>query len=335
MITRVSILIPAYNAQLSIAATLESMLAQTWPDKEIIVVDDGSKDETMAVARQFDSRGVRLITQQNQGASAARNRAFRESTGDFIQFIDADDLLSPAKIEAQVHVLQSSPRKIAVCEWIYFTDGTDPDKGLAHHGWPAIDCDDPLSWLIELLGPEGPFGMVPHGAWLTPREVALEAGPWDEVVSPEDDGEYFARVVLASSGVRRSPGLFYYRKFPGGGSFSTTRAEPLARGRLYSTDMKAKLVLSHTSDPRAKRALANCYMHQAFGSYPDFPHITRLALQRVRELGGTDYVPPFGTWRGQLLKRIIGWKATKRANVLYHRYASWTRNAIGRESSES
>jgi hypothetical protein len=70
-------------------------------------------------------------------------------------------------------------------------------------------------------------------------------------------------------------------------------------------------------------------MHLAFQSYPGFPDITRLAVQRVRELGFKNYIPPFGTLRGQLLRRVIGWKATKRVSMLSHRCSGWARNAFG------
>ncbi len=88
----VSILIPAHNAQEWIADTLRSAIAQTWERKEIIVVDDGSTDQTHAIARQFETHGVRVVRQENQGASAARNKAFSLSHGDYIQWLDADDL---------------------------------------------------------------------------------------------------------------------------------------------------------------------------------------------------------------------------------------------------
>src|ERR1700722_18018315 len=94
----VSILIPAYNSEKWISDTLRSAIAQTWTHKEIIVVDDGSKDQTAAIARQFEADGVRVVTQKNQGAAAARNTAFGLSRGDYIQWLDADDLLSPDKI---------------------------------------------------------------------------------------------------------------------------------------------------------------------------------------------------------------------------------------------
>src|SRR5258708_4364352 len=97
----VSILIPAYNAQKWIVATIESAIAQTWGRKEIIIVDDGSTDQTLAVARRFASKDILVVTQKNQGASAARNHAFSLSQGDYIQWLDADDLLSANKIAKQ------------------------------------------------------------------------------------------------------------------------------------------------------------------------------------------------------------------------------------------
>src|SRR5262249_10572299 len=102
----VSILIPAYNAQEWIADTLRSAIAQTWPRKEIIVVDDGSKDQTIAVARQLEGQGVRVIPQKNSGAAASRNTAFSHCQGDYIQWLDADDLLAPDKISSQMQLLE-------------------------------------------------------------------------------------------------------------------------------------------------------------------------------------------------------------------------------------
>src|SRR6266571_3302693 len=90
----VSVLVPAYNAAPWIAESLGSALAQTWPNTELIVVDDGSRDETASVVKQFLGPRVRLIRQENQGQSAAENSALRAAQGEFIQYLDADDLLS-------------------------------------------------------------------------------------------------------------------------------------------------------------------------------------------------------------------------------------------------
>ena len=100
----ISILIPAYNAEKWIAETLESALAQTWPNKEVIVVDDGSTDRTLLIARQFESPWVKVLSQPNQGASSARNVAFGLSQGDYIQWLDADDVLAPDKLAQQMEV---------------------------------------------------------------------------------------------------------------------------------------------------------------------------------------------------------------------------------------
>jgi glycosyltransferase involved in cell wall biosynthesis len=85
-------------------------LAQTWQNTETIFVDDGSTDDSLAVARSFEKKGVEVIAQANQGAAAARNRALQEATGDYLQYLDADDRLSPDKVERQVQHLQKLPR---------------------------------------------------------------------------------------------------------------------------------------------------------------------------------------------------------------------------------
>src|ERR1700730_15716470 len=104
----VSILIPAYNAEPWIVDTVRSALAQTWARKEIIIVDDGSSDETLSIARQFASKTVTVVTQDNQGASAARNKAFGLCQGDYVQWLDADDLLSPNKVASQIEIAETS-----------------------------------------------------------------------------------------------------------------------------------------------------------------------------------------------------------------------------------
>jgi glycosyltransferase involved in cell wall biosynthesis len=314
----VSVIVPAYNAERWIGDALESALHQSWPAIEIIVIDDGSTDNTLTMAKRFESVRVKVMHQENQGVEAARNRAVSEAQGEFFQYLDADDLLSPDKIEAQVRLLGSGPSGLlAVSAAYYFQDGQDPESGIEEPS-TRLETDDPVHWLTELYGPDGQRGMVPIGAWLTPRDVAEKAGPWNLTMRAQDnDGEYFARVVLASGGIRHStPGRYYYRKFPQGVSYSSKLDEQLFWGRLHSIECEAKSLLARTSAPRAKRALANRYMDMAFGSYPYFPQITEEALKRVEELGGTHYAPSFGTWKGNLLRDLIGWKATKRLNVM-------------------
>src|ERR1700722_18397770 len=102
----VSILIPAYNGEAWISSTLRSAIAQTWERKEIIVVDDGSTDQTLTVARRFESELVTVISQKNQGAAATRNNAFALCKGDYIQWLDADDLMAPDKTSLQMEAVE-------------------------------------------------------------------------------------------------------------------------------------------------------------------------------------------------------------------------------------
>lgn len=314
----VSIIVPAYNAERWIGDALESALGQSWPAIEVIVVDDGSTDNTLCVAKRFECARVEVIHQENQGVEKARNRAASVAQGEFLQYLDADDLLSRDKIEPQVRLLQSGPPGLlAISAAFYFQDGQAPESGI-EEPWTRFETDDPVEWLIDLYGPDQQGGMIPIGAWLTPRQVAEQAGPWNTKMRAQDnDGEYFARVVLASRGIRRSAyGSYYYRKLPQRLNYSAKLDKQLFRGRLHSLDCEAQSLLARTSAPRAKRALANRYMDMAFKSYPYFPEISEEALKRVEELGGTHYVPSFGTWKGNLLRDIIGWKTTKRLNVL-------------------
>jgi glycosyltransferase involved in cell wall biosynthesis len=98
----VSILIAAYNAERWIADSIKSALNQIWRSKEIITADDGSRDHTLSIARQFASRNVYVVTQENQGASRVRNKALELCQGDYIQWLDADFLLSPDKVARQM-----------------------------------------------------------------------------------------------------------------------------------------------------------------------------------------------------------------------------------------
>lgn len=104
----VSVIIPVYNARDVIHDTIESVLAQTWKDYEIIVVDDGSQDGSGDAVRSFGEQ-IRYIHQENTGVAGARNRGIEESTGEYIALLDHDDLWHPTKLEKQVAVLAQRP----------------------------------------------------------------------------------------------------------------------------------------------------------------------------------------------------------------------------------
>ncbi|WP_138466177.1 glycosyltransferase family 2 protein [Poseidonocella sp. HB161398] len=104
-----SIVVPAYNAAATLPETLSSLLAQTFSDYEIVVVDDGSTDRTAAIARAFGDRRIRLVQQPNRGLAGARNSGIAAARGRYIGFCDADDLWRPGKLAAHVRHLETRP----------------------------------------------------------------------------------------------------------------------------------------------------------------------------------------------------------------------------------
>ena len=205
----VSILIPAYNAEHWIADTIRSALAQTWPRKEIIIVNDGSCDVTAAIARRFASKTVPVISQQNHGASTARNKALELCQGDYIQWLDADDLLSPDKVAHQMAAAQECQDKRILLSsgWGYFMYRPSKAKFIPTPLW----CDlSAVEWLVRMWENNA---HMQTATWLVSRELTHAAGPWDARLLNNDDGEYFCRVLGASNGVRFVPDVkVFYRQ---------------------------------------------------------------------------------------------------------------------------
>jgi glycosyltransferase involved in cell wall biosynthesis len=120
----ITAIIPAYNEAERIGAAIESVLAQTYPAAEILVIDDGSSDDTAAIAALY---GVRVVTQRNAGISAARNRAFAGATGDWIALLDADDLWLPERLEWLARASAAHPQI-----GFGFSDYTVEENGIAN-----------------------------------------------------------------------------------------------------------------------------------------------------------------------------------------------------------
>src|SRR5262249_3773271 len=160
-------------------------LRQTWREIEVIVVDDGSTDSSVYEIERFKT-GVQLIRQGNGGAGAARNRAYRASSGRFIQFLDADDLIDPKKIERQMERIIDRPRCVASAEWGRFRSSADETQFKPEPVWRDLKS---LDWLV--LSRADGLGMLFPALWLVPRTIADAAGRWDETLSLGDDGEYF------------------------------------------------------------------------------------------------------------------------------------------------
>jgi glycosyltransferase involved in cell wall biosynthesis len=127
---RVSVVIPVYNAEKHVANTLESLLAQTHENFEVIIVDDGSLDNSINVCRQFTDPRIKIVQQSNRGLPGARNTGIRHAEGDYIAFLDADDLWLPTKLEKHVRHFEESPHIGVSFSYSAFIDDDGEPTGL-------------------------------------------------------------------------------------------------------------------------------------------------------------------------------------------------------------
>ena len=168
----VSVVIPAYNAAATLAATLDSVLAQTYPHIEIVVVDDGSRDDTAGVLARYAPR-VRAIRQANGGLAAARNAGLSAATGEFIALLDADDLCEPERIGAQVTFMASRPDVVlSGTEFSSFDENGLQGERFAreYYGRLGRAANGPATFFPESVE-------VDIAGWTAPRSGAAVAMP--------------------------------------------------------------------------------------------------------------------------------------------------------------
>ncbi len=304
----VSILIPAYNAEKWIGDTIQSAISQNWSKKEIIIVNDGSTDNTLSLAKSFESKYVKVVTQENSGASTARNKALSFAQGDYIQWLDADDLLAPDKISRQMEMADLGYKNLQLLSSAYgvFHYRTGKARFNPNGIWRDLS---PMDWITENFT-DGTAWMVP-AAWLISRKLTEEAGLWDERLSLNDDGEYISRVVLASELVHFvSTAQSYYRNT----GFSQLSRDTSERG-VQSLLLSLKLCIQHLllfEDSERTRstsvALLQMYLRFFLAEKPELlGEINVLAF----ELGG-ELIPPILNWKASLLAGLFGQKSADR-----------------------
>jgi glycosyltransferase involved in cell wall biosynthesis len=309
----VSILIPAYNAESWIADTLRSALAQTWQEKEIIVVDDGSGDSTVAIVRQFEPDGVKLVTQKNQGAAAARNNAYSLSKGDYIQWLDADDLMSPTKIADQMQAAMTcgSKRTLLSSAWAYFLYRPSRAKFTPTSLWRDLA---PSDWLIHKMGENL---HMQTATWLVSRELSDAAGPWNTELAVDDDGEYFCRILVASDGVKFVPGArVYYRLHVAGSLSYIGQSDRKLEGQWKSIQMHMAYLRSLEDSTRVRTACLQYLQNWLMVFYPERVDIVQQAQSAAGGLGGQLEIPQL-PWRYGWIRTFFGWGSAKRARTLF------------------
>ncbi len=311
----VSILIPAYNAEAWISDTLRSAIAQTWERKEIIVVDDGSKDQTLAVARQFESDQLKVVTQKNQGAAATRNNAFAMSKGDYVQWLDADDLMGPEKTASQMAAVEGSGSKRTLISgaWARFMHRPYRAEFRPSPLWEDLQ---PAEWFMRKM--ERNIYMQ-TATWLVSRELAEAAGPWDTRLLGDDDGEFFCRVLLASNGTRFVKESKVYYREAGASSLSYIgNSNRKLEAQWISMKLHIGYLRSLQDDARARAACVTYLQNWMVFFYPERLDLFREAEELAKSLGGELHIPRF-SWKYSWIETMFGRSQAKRAQVVLPR----------------
>ena len=302
----VSILIPMYNSSDHIEETLKSCLDQMYENIEIIVVDDGSKDNSVQIVEQIiqksDTDNIKILTQKNKGACAARNLALENSLGDYIQFLDADDVLSANKISSQIQLdPKNNPENLLFCRWVRFANDITHTTQANHTIFKSYK--DSTGWLIDSWMGKG---AAQTACWLVHKDTIKKAGLWDENLKKNQDGDFFARVILASKRIVFSEQSIVYYRASGNTSISSSMGYEYCLSSLSSL-MNYEQYTSHIRNPDINRALACNYSHFYRLYYPLYPDLLKKAKDQVNKLGYKSFIIS-PKWKLALLAKAIGFK---------------------------
>lgn len=234
----VSVIIPCYNREKYVSEAIDSVLAQSYPNIEIVVVDDGSTDNSVEVVKSYNER-VNLVEQENKGSSAARNTGIQNSHGELLIFLDSDDYISSDLISEQIQAFYRWPDAGVFCaNWAYFIDGLLSE---------VIACDwptEPEIPLEKLITEHLPF---PACLMYTRKYVDL-AGGFDEKMRNNTDCDFLIRAVLKGAKMVRSGGKGYAVYRPTTNSITKTHGA----FRFYKYQMrliKKLLAMDQYTDP--------------------------------------------------------------------------------------
>ncbi|MEK7093764.1 MAG: glycosyltransferase [Patescibacteria group bacterium] len=238
----VSIIIPAFNAAAYVKEAVDSALSQTYPDTEVIVVDDGSTDRTAEIIKEYSGRpNLRYIYQENRGLAGARNRGIKESRGEFIALLDADDAFHKDKVKEQVQAFDEHP-EYGVCysDLIHFSDATPREFYHHRYQYPSGKVFEPLL-RTQFINPL---------SVMVRRSVFEKFGTFDEALRRSEDWELWLR--WARQGV-----LFYflpkqlaYYRMRLEGNLSSLKSEPEMKEKNLLIFGRLEKELSHVERER-------------------------------------------------------------------------------------
>ncbi|SHN31791.1 Glycosyltransferase, catalytic subunit of cellulose synthase and poly-beta-1,6-N-acetylglucosamine synthase [Cyclobacterium lianum] len=285
----VSIIIPLYNKEDFVEETLLSALNQSYSNIEILVINDGSTDHSLNVINKYICSypsKIRLIDQRNKGACNARNVGIRKSNGEYLQFLDADDLLDSDKISSQIDILSGQSSDCVVFgKWIFFESSLDDFMVEDFEFYK--DYKNPHHLLIDLWNSQQ---MIASFCWLIPRSIILKSGTWDESLYLNQDGDFFSRVILSSKSVVFSEkSMGYYRK-PNNNNNILTQKNIRSSYSLFKTFVNYEKNISHFGNGyNVRKGLIKNYEHFIYRMSSVTPELCIVAFEKIKRLKGNNF----------------------------------------------
>lgn len=312
----VSIVVSCYNGEKYIADTLNSLLAQTYSNIEIVVVNDGSTDESEKVIKSFSDPRIKYFRQANKGQCSALNYGFSKSIGEYIKFYDADDILHPAVIQGQVESLVGMGDDcLSFIEWRRFYNNELPT---------TIDESNPHTihkdcFPIEYITWKQKTPMVQCGLWLIPRVLLSKTGLWDERLSLINDTEFFTRIMLHVRYMKFSnSGYTFYRTNLAETSLSKDFSKKGIKSALLSIDLTAKWMLDIENSERIKRIIANSYIMILEWAFPSQMAFVKIIERRLKQFP-KEYIEHTKSGKiYNLIMKLFGWKTANRLVNYYY-----------------
>ena len=299
---KVSIIIPLHNAVAFVNEAIDSCLNQTYANIEVIVVENGSKDGSWDCLQGYEDS--RLIVHQIEAASAtiARNYGYKKSTGNYIMFLDADDVLSLDKVENQMALFKVFGNDVLIsCAWGKFTNDISKTSFVLQKVWNDLL---PVDWLVTSWAGGG---MMQTACWLTPKGLIEKAGLWDETLksNPNDDGDFFSRVILSAKKVHFCKKSKVYYRTEINNSLSTKISEEAKYSLLHTLINYENNILTKENSNRVRLALAYNYLYFIYRFYPKPQDLISVAKEKITNLK-VDVLPLVGGNNFKNISKMFG-----------------------------
>ncbi len=278
---KVSIIMPVYNVGAYIEECLRSVVSQTYKNIELVMVDDGTKDDSVEIANEVLSRSTieyKIIKQVNAGACAARNVAISNATGDYLLHLDADDRISETLVEKQIETLRKccfEPKTIAFCGWIGLED-----FGLCISNVITHDYTIPSDMLVDMY--LNHVCLYPH-CYLVSKQLLEKSGLWDTSLVQDEDGDFFSRIIVCADKILFTPDTKVYYRFGNMASQSKEVSFKAVNGFVETAIKKSKLLLKHSSHPKVKDAIYELVALKPRLYHPYFHEVCEKAEKFLKE----------------------------------------------------